>query len=633
MKKKIMSLMLALCMIVSFAMFVKADEEDEAGNYGNFEYRVNDDKSSVTITGCNVSDNTKTVTIPSTIYGKTVTCIGDSAFYDKKYLTEIIMPDTITKIESSAFLWCFSLEEISIPNSVEYIGASAFQRCDSITSITIPDSVTCIENDTFSGCKLLKNIVLPNGITKIGTNAFSGTAFYNDGENWKDGVLYLGSYLITASTTTDNELQQIRGILPTEYIIKNGTTIIADRAFYRCANLKSIELPESITEIGIEAFRLCENMNSINIPVNVKTIQEGTFSSCNGFVDFIIPDNITLIEKSAFAGCSELTNISIPENVSRIENGVFTNCCGVSISVSDNNPYYCDVDGILFSKDKTEIIAHANCRINPKYIIPETVKKIASNAFDGETGLTEITIPDGVTYIGDSAFENCWNLTSIVVPDSVTHIGKNAFGICRNLKEVTLSNDITEIDYETFWSCESLKSITLPDGVKSIQRNAFAACKSLKSIVIPEKLTNIEQWAFNECNALTDVYYGGNEEEWKAVIVDNSDTSLISATIHYNWRIFYPDTEMLPAPEAVVTESSDNTWHIEVTPEKTYVQSYVYATTYDADGNFTGIVKVPLNTDGSTGIDIEKAENVLSAKIFIWTDNMLPVTAVKNIDL
>ena len=71
-----------------------------------------------------------------------VTTIGNSAFFNCYFLTEIILPDSVTTIGSYAFYWCTSLTEVIIPDSVTSIGSSAFYNCTKLTEIIIPDSVT-----------------------------------------------------------------------------------------------------------------------------------------------------------------------------------------------------------------------------------------------------------------------------------------------------------------------------------------------------------------------------------------------------------------------------------------------------------------------------------------------------------
>ena len=161
-----------------------------------------------------------------------------------------------------------------------------------------------------------------------------------------------------------------------------------------------------------------------------------------------IPNSVTSIGGDAFYGCTSLTSVTIGNSVTSIGGNPFSGCKSLlSIEVSDNNKNYSSFDGILFNKNKSELIAYPAGKTDSEYAIPNSVTSIGSYAFYGCTSLTSVEIPDGVTSIDWHAFSNCTNLTSIIIPNSVTSVGSYAF------------------EY-----CTSLTSITIPDSVKSLRR-------------------------------------------------------------------------------------------------------------------------------------------------------------------
>jgi hypothetical protein len=146
--------------------------------------------------------------------------------------------------------------------------------------------------------------------------------------------------------------------------------------------------------------------------------------------------------------------------VTNIESDAFINCKSLtSINVADDNPHYCSMDGVLFSKDRTTLILCPEGK-QGAYIIPNSVTSIGSSAFRGCSKLTSVTIPNSVTSIGDYAFDGCSSLSSITIPNSVTSIGKYAFAVCSSLTSVTIGNSVTSIGECTFWKCKSLTSVT-----------------------------------------------------------------------------------------------------------------------------------------------------------------------------
>ena len=182
-------------------------------------------------------------------------------------------------------------------------------------------------------------------------------------------------------------------------------------------------------------------------------------------------------------------------------------------------------------------------------IIPNTVTKISSFAFENCINLTTVTIPDSVTEMGSYAFDgcekisvatlpatlllyfpkenlttvvinggtsilagsrgfsDCKNLISVTISDSVTSIGSNAFSDCEKLTTIRLPNSITEIPAYLFHNCKNLTTITIPDSVTSIEDGAFSGCESLNNVIIPEHVNSIGKHAFRTGDSLTSLTF------------------------------------------------------------------------------------------------------------------------------
>ena len=393
-------------------------------------------------------------------------------------------------------------------------------------------------------------------------------------------------------------------------VIKNGITSIGDWAFYNCSSLTSIEIPNSVTSIGDNAFGLCSSLTSIEIPNSVTSIGDCAFEWCISLTSIEIPNSVTSIGDWAFYNCSGLTSIEIPNSVTSIGEGAFANCWSLtSIEVDFNNKYYSSEDGYLFNKEKNIFIAYPAGKEEKYYLIPNSVTSIGGYAFSGGSSLTSIEIPNSVTSIGDYAFYNCSSLTSIEIPNSVTSIGNEAFYNCHSLTSIEIPNSVTSIGDWAFYNFSSLTSIEIPNSVTSIGNHAFDGCSSLTSIEIPNSVTSIKIFAFSGCSSLKDVYYTGTEEQWKKISIGSYNSSLTSATIHYNSHLPNSSGSSLPTPSTAAITNY-------LAPIPTNTKTMVVSKS--ANKEYTGLV--------ANGryifmlVKSDKAENLVASDNLVYID-------------
>lgn len=174
-------------------------------------------------------------------------------------------------------------------------------------------------------------------------------------------------------------------------------------------------------------------------------------------------------------------------------------------------------------------------------VVSPGVTSIGNLAFTRFSKLIHVDIADSVVSIGEQAFSDCSRLTDITVPQSVTYIGVKAFDSCTNLSSITLStNNITSIRPYTFSGCSELSSIVIPDGVTSIQLGAFSNCTKLTSITIPGSVTSIGSNVFDGCTSLNDIRYSGTSE---SVISALSDYVPTLVTFNYGDKV--PEAERM----------------------------------------------------------------------------------------
>ena len=234
--------------------------------------------------------------------------------------------------------------------------------------------------------------------------AFATTALQGEcGENliWKlsnDGVLTIsGSGKMYDFECGDTPWSYYKSKIEVKTIkVKDGVTSIGDYAFDLCSEVISITLPDTVETIGAYTFSNC-SIEEIDLPKNLKTIGESAFVSTK-IKSIKLPSKLKTIGARAFCG-TLLKEVTIPASVIEIgnEQGSPFRALGTlkKIKVSSKNKYYCDVDGVLFNKAKTELLQYPLAKSGSTYKIPSSVDIIGDNAFSG-TSLKKITIPNGV---------------------------------------------------------------------------------------------------------------------------------------------------------------------------------------------------------------------------------------------
>ena len=239
-------------------------------------------------------------------------------------------------------------------------------------------------------------------------------------------------------------------------IIPDNIQTIGEGAFAECSNLKEIVLPESVKTIGKGAFA-SSGLEEIIIPEGVTKIEMGTFYNCESLANVELPLTLESIDAGAFMGCNALKEIYIPENVNSIVflNGGYNEDTLITfyntfVTVDKNNKTYRSEDGVLFNKDKTELIYYPQLKAETTYTIPNTVNTIGTFAFYN-TQIKEINIPSNVKTIEDCAF--MWSyLEKINVEEGLESIGKAAFAYSSFLDgaDITLPNSVTYIGDSAF---------------------------------------------------------------------------------------------------------------------------------------------------------------------------------------
>lgn len=211
---------------------------------------------------------------------------------------------------------------------------------------------------------------------------------------------------------------------------------------------------------------------------------------------------VTAIAGYAFCYCMDITRIVLPKTVLSVADTAFFCCsCLKQVEVDAENPVYTSIDGVLFSKDRKQLVYFPSGRYDD-YTVPDGVEIITDRAFEAAMLLERVILPESVQTIGDYAFCHCGEMTSIQLPSTIQSIGIYAFSGCYALASIVLPDGLIEISRCAFSNCTKLKAVLLPESVTAIGEYAFLNCPKLKTLRLPAHVEKMDNRAFYSCQAL-----------------------------------------------------------------------------------------------------------------------------------
>ena len=321
-------------------------------------------------------------------------------------------------------------------------------------------------------------------------------------------------------------------------------TNIGVYAFYNCALITSITVPEGVTSIGNCAFKNCNELKNINLPLSLVSVGFDAFYNCTSLTSIILPSNVTSIGMSAFYNCISLTSVTLPNRITQITSSAFEGCKSLtSIFIPDG---VVGISGMAFR----------GCNKITSVRIPQSLKSVHMEAFSSCTAVTDVyyggsycdrveilTINSGnlplIEAVWHYAIENdiiyeynetklsavvvgCNDrVTNLVIPSTVTKNGK--------------TYTVTNICERAFSMHQELKSIVIADTVVSIGNYAFSESPKLAKVTIGSGMTTIGRSAFEFCSKLKEVLYKGSKADKSKISIHKDGNSyLTSATWYYN---------------------------------------------------------------------------------------------------
>lgn len=290
---------------------------------------------------------------------------------------------------------------------------------------------------------------------------------------------------------TDRKLTGI-----TKITVPDSVKVIWDEAFFWCSAAQ-IDLGKGVESIGVQAFYGCR-FETIKLPSSLKSMNVLCFQNCDNLKELVIPENVSHIGGGLAAGSAKLTKIN----------------------VSANNKYYTSINGVVFSRDRKQLVSFPG--IMGEYVVPNGTEEILPEAAY-DTGLTAITLANTLKKIWNGAFEFC-NLKTITIPGTVAEVEASLLDSNLNLKQVIMQEGVQTIGSAHF---------TPP----------FAGCKNLSSMFVPSSVSAIDGGVFTcfkSGSVVLDIYYAGTQTQWQNLVTaSGADTSQLyeHIRVHYNSKI------------------------------------------------------------------------------------------------
>ncbi len=411
------------------------------------------------------------------VVGNGVTGIGGYAFYYHQNLQSVTLSNTVTTIGNGAFSNCSSLSTMTIPDSVVSLGLEVFQgsglrsvvigsgiseipyraftgsmlidvtmgvnvttirsmafyQCGQLLSVTITPKVLTIGDYAFTQCNKLTEIcndsslVFTMGsdsygcIAKNATNIYSSSSGSSVFQSFIDagGNKFLFKPIGNGFELIYSDQNSGAVTLPVNPVIAGNTVssyIVGDYAFSR-SGITSLTVGNSVTSIGNYAFYMCRSLATVDFGSTVSSIGDYAFSN-SALTSVSIPDSVAYIGERALSQCDALETVHIGTGLGQFSGSTFSNC-GSLTSIEIDSDQFVTVDGVIYSKDMKELVYCPSGKTGNPFVVPDTVERISSNAFQSNSGITSISIPDTVTYFGDQAFAE----TSITFTDPIYYSG------------------------------------------------------------------------------------------------------------------------------------------------------------------------------------------------------------------
>lgn len=495
--------------------------------------------------------------------------------------TSFTVPSSVKTVRSQAFGSSDTLENITLPQGLERIENGALRQCTKIKSVTIPDTVTFLGN--FSLPRNIESLDIPDSVTVCEDN-FSDYEYLetlNIGKNCRIKTLdgwaenYNGSEILVMCC-------KLRAINVHEenpyYSSENGVLYTKDMsALLRFPEGKEdmiFTMPESVTMVAFGAFRDVNNLENVVFSSNLKKIAELAFYDTEDLQSLDFPESLEVIERGAFEYCTGLSSVAIGKNTQVARNAFVFLTSLDAFNVSGENPYHTVIDGVIYNKDATELIAFPAGKNIEGFVFPETLRKLEYRQLSGVPEL-EATWEDADDfYIGDVLVRVETDATEYIIKEGTRLVGEMAM-----------------------WANSGIYTLVVSEGVEILDKMSLCSMHNLGIVYLPKSLEYMGEDVFWADSSVHTIYYAGTEEEWNAI--EKEKQWSLPDYLYIRYETSYEGNNVNP-PE-----------------EDTYDYEYI---------DVSSGISVSTDTEAELSV-----ENIMTEEIVASIDELLPKVEVESV--
>ncbi len=491
----------------------------------------------------------KTLRLPETLL-----TISDS-FYGCKGLITLKIPDSVQSLEeTAAFANCEALRSVDLGKNLRNLPDGTFANCTVLSNIKLSQNMSEVGSQAFYGCTSIDNFEVHEGnpyLKAIDGNLYSKdeTTFVMYAPGKKDVRVQLINPNVTKIGKGAFDCHKFACVVE----LPPNTQIIEERAFADAVHLGHVTCPDGLLEVGDYAFAQCYELEVVNLGNSLISLGAYAFNGDSALIMVKIPDTISQIGEYAFLGTgldnsynvangiyylgndtnpyvvayqventtafaltlqedtrvvcdrcfsgSSVVELTIPDSVRYVTGAAFTGNSNITINMSEDHPYLCLENGVLYNKDKTTLLKVTAAFTSNSFIIPSTVTSVSPFAFYKSANLQYLDVSNQVTYLGKYCFSNCAKLTHVTFNDPTVAIPANAFSSDTALILVDFGNNITAIGDpkdpgDVFWGCTSFTEWIVPASVQYLDGSTLISTHTvyMKSEV-PCQVSNV--WSSN----------------------------------------------------------------------------------------------------------------------------------------